>query len=122
MSDISPSKVTVNQVGAQIMRYWPALVIIVLMIAAGAEVRLRVQQHSEVLKAIQVKLTASETDKQQWLLLRSLVEDNVSLDGRMDDVEEHITPTSIQKWGAIQNTVEEDHRLLTNHLLNHGRP
>ena len=122
--------VTIGQVGEKIMRYWPALFVAVLVIAAGTEVRLVVGQHTQALKEqketakinfaiIMAKLEADDANKAQWRLLRSLVEDNVKNDGRLKQVEKHITPTSIQLWGQIQATVIEDHADLKNHLRGH---
>ena len=92
-------RVTIGQVGQNVMKYWPALLIIVGLIGAGAEVRLRVQQNGETLKSIQRKLATSETDKQQWILLRSLVEDNVQHAGRLKEIEKHIEGIKVLRFG-----------------------
>ncbi|MHA2163195.1 MAG: hypothetical protein ACXABF_12305 [Candidatus Thorarchaeota archaeon] len=111
------SQVTVGQVGQQVMKYWPAILIIVALIAAGAEVRLRVNQHGETLKIIVKKLESREIDKQQWVAIRGLIEDSVAQAGKIKELEKHVTPEAIQKWGEVKNTVQQNRELLWKHLF-----
>jgi hypothetical protein len=112
---------TVGQVAEHVMRYWPAIVLLVAVIAAAAITNYRVDQNAKVLDILSKKLESKETDKAQWQIIRSLVEDTKEINTRLEAAEEHITPAAIQKWGEIQATVAEDHRLLRDHLIGHGR-
>lgn len=112
-------RMSIGQVGGQIMRYWPAILILVALVAAGAEVRLRVQQHDKLIDLLTKKFESRETDKAQWLIIRSLVEDSKELETRLKEVEKHITPGSIQRWGEIQWKVDEMYDDMQEHLRSH---
>ena len=112
-------RIGVGQFGTQLMRYWPAILVFVALIGAGAEVRLRVNQHGKTLDAVLMKLETNIADREQWKVLRVIGKNISDLEARAREIEKHITPDSIQKWGKIQSMVDEDHKDLKNHLRGH---
>lgn len=100
---------TKDQVFSAILRYWPLIVGFLLVFAAGVETRYQVQQ----------LINSRAVDVAQWKLIRKQGETIVEQDGRLHNVEKHVTTDSIQAWGAFQRIVDEDHILLRDHILSH---
>lgn len=102
---------TGNKVGLWFRQWWPIIVFGLLGYGGLIETRIVVGN-----------LVDDRADNDlQWLQIRANNGAVINHQGRLDDVEMHITPPAIQAWGAIQNTVKEDHRLLGEHLRQHGR-
>ena len=101
MSESSPLR--------SILKWWPMVLAVLFVVAAGAETRYQVAQ-----------LVADRSvNIAQWRLIRNQGHAIVDHERRLQSTEQHITPQSIQKWGEIQNIVEEDHDLLNDHLRRH---
>ncbi len=63
----------------------------------------------------------SQVDDLQWLNIRANIRQGIDHQGRLVAIEVHMGPTAIQRWGQIQATSDEDHRLLSEHLRGHPR-
>ena len=60
-------------------------------------------------------------DDLQWLNIRASIRQGIDHQGRIEAIEVHMSPIAIQRWGQIQATSDEDHRLLSEHLRAHPR-
>lgn len=118
MSDTS-SRITIGTFGVQAMKYWPVVVVIVALVAAGAEARLTIRHHEKLIDLLTQKLESREKDNAQDRVIVSLLEEVNVLDTRLKEAEKHITPTSIQKWGEVQWKLNEVWNRMNNHLRTH---
>ncbi len=98
-----------DQVFSSLLRFWPLIAGFLLVFAAGVETRYQVQQ----------LINSRTVDVAQWRLIRTQGEDIVEMDGRLKGVEKHVTVDAVQEWGAFKRIVDEDHRLLREHILRH---
>jgi len=119
MPDDTESRITISQFGQSIVRYWPILAALFLIISAGIETRLTVRSQTNTLAEIKIQLEAQATNKAQWQKIGANSNAVSNHESRIEQIERHVTPQAIQKWGEIQSTVEEDHRDLKDHLRNH---
>lgn len=62
-----------------------------------------------------------QVDDLQWLNIRAGIRQGIDHQSRLEAIEVHMGPIAIQRWGQIQATSDEDHRLLSEHLRNHPR-
>ncbi len=99
-----------NKVALWFRQWWPIIIVGLLGYAGLIETRITVGNLVDDRKV----------DDLQWLQIRANYGAVRDHQGRLDDVEKHITPTSIQEWGAFKSIVAEDHRLLGEHLRQHG--
>lgn len=98
-----------TDIWTRVLRFWPIILVALMVLIAGAETRYQVAQ----------LVADRRVDIEQWKLLRSQGHKIVDHERRLQDAEQHITPESIQAWGAVRQTVAEDHRLLSEHLRGH---
>ena len=118
MSNGEP-RVTIGQVGQSLMRYWQAIALVAFLIATGAVMQFQIRLHGDAIKAINVKLDANANETAQWDMLMANGTDIRENDTRLDEVEKHITPDSIQAWGAFKASVTRIDSTVTDHLRNH---
>ena len=111
--------ITVGQAGDTLVKYWKIIGAIAFYVAATAVGGFTLQLHGEAIEKINDKLEADTNESAQWDVIMGSGQDIINLDTRMEEVEKHITPVSIQKWGAIQATVAETRADLKDHLRNH---
>lgn len=58
-------------------------------------------------------------ETRQWQKIAENAGEIASHEQRLSEIERHTTPQAIQRWGQIQATVDEDHRLLQDHIRSH---
>ncbi len=63
----------------------------------------------------------SQVDDLQRLNINANTRRAIDHQARLVAIEVHMGPRAIQRWGQIQATSDEDHRLLSEHLRNHPR-
>jgi hypothetical protein len=97
------------EIWQKILRFWPIIVVGLMVLIAGAETRYQVAQ----------LVADRRVDIEQWKLLRSQGHKIVDHERRLQGAEQHMTPAAIQAWGAVQQTVREDHQALMDHLRRH---
>ena len=114
-----PTPVTINTVGQTVMRYWPAILAVIFLVSSATIGQYQLVLHGKAIEKINAKLETDTNETAQWDVIMGSGQDIVSLDTRLKEVEQHITPPAIQAWGRIQATVLEDHEDLKNHLRGH---
>lgn len=102
MTDEHP-KITIGTVLDRVVRYWPLLLIVFAMVAAGVETRLQVR----------ALMQDRQQDSRQWEIIRTNLERGQAHDTRIREIERHMTPEAIQKWGAVQAQVARHEREIT---------
>ena len=112
---------TIGQVGANLMKYWPALLGGIFLISSVVGAQYQLAQHAKAIEKIEEALLLNTNESAQWDMLMGLGQDARGMDTRLKEVEEHITPESIQTWGAVQARVTQTHEDLRDHIRNHGR-
>jgi len=89
-----------------LLRWWPIVLAVLLVVAAGAETRYQVAQ-----------LVADRSvNIAQWRLLREQTQILANHQIQIENMQRHMTPQAIQAWGKVQSIVKEDHLLLQRHL------
>jgi len=101
---------------AKILRFWPVALGFVALIAAGVKVQFQVEGIQQDIAEIRKN---RESEVNQWRRINGNGQELVEHRGRLKEIEKHMTPAAIQKWGQVQATVAEDHQLLSDHLRNH---
>ena len=89
--------------------YW--FLILALVAVVGGYVR-----HDILITEIQ---TNRQGEIEQWRRINANEDLANELNGRVKEIEKHVTVEAVQKWGALQSTVAEDHQTLKDHLRNH---
>ncbi len=112
--------VTLGQAGDSLVKYWKVIGAIAFGIAATAVGGFILQQHGDAIEKINAKLEADTNESAQWDMLMSSGQDIREHDTRLKAVEQHISPTSIQEWGAFKASVTRIDENLTAHVRNRG--
>lgn len=98
-----------TDIWSRLLRFWPVILAGGLILIAGVETRIQVSR----------LVSDRQVDIKQWELIRKQGHKIVDHERRLQDIEQHMTPQAIQRWGQIQATVDEDHRRLEEHLRGH---
>ena len=64
-------------------------------------------------------MSKTAVDDLQWLNIRANTREGIKHQSKITAMEVHMGPENIQRWGQIQATSDEDHRLLSEHLRSH---
>ena len=111
--------ISVGQAGDTLVKYWKVIGAIAFYVAATAVGGFQLQLHGEAIEKINLKLETDSNETAQWDIIMGSGQDIVGLNTRLEEVEQHITPESIQAWGAFQSRVKLIHEDLRAHLRNH---
>ena len=112
--------VTLGQAGDSLVKYWKVIGAIAAGVAISSVGGYQLQLHGEAIEKINSKLETDTNETAQWDIIMGSGQDIVGLDTRLRAVEQHISPTSIQEWGAFKASVTRIDENLRVHLRNHG--
>ena len=98
-----------TDIWSKVLRFWPVILAAILVLMAGVETRYQVQQ----------LMSKATVDASQWEFIRQNMVRIGAHQVEIEGMQVHMTPGAIQRWGQIQATVDEDHRLLSEHLRGH---
>lgn len=91
-----------------VVKWWPIITGFIVIIIAGAETRFQV---AELVKD-------KQADIKQWELIRKNLEFNQQQQTMILEMQRHMTPQAIQRWGEVQADVRRHEREI-NELQRH---